>query len=365
MQNILFIVGDKLRYSKDFLDYLERQILKKITKLDATVFLKENNPNILVEFESYIKKAENIIIAASKTTFPLMAKMLSTHMQDQVVVKDNLLVPSKAKTVAPNSYLVEIKNKTVNVLRVDTDEVIPEILLEEQLKSQRAFVLDEDENGIRVLATPIAKACDIGLNVYKNQAGFVEITAEERKYGKIDSFFASISKLFSGKVIVADSLQEYIVDVFGASKYKLAIAESCTGGLTSYKITSVPGASQMLFGSVATYSNDAKTLWLGVEEDKIDEYGAVSEETVSGMLEGVLKVSGADFAIAISGIAGPDGGTKDKPVGTVYAGVRHKDGESKIFKKQFYGDRTLIQSASADFALKNLCEFLKYFPKTS
>ena len=130
MQNILFIVGDKLRYSKDFLDYLERQILKKITKLDATVFLKENNPNILVEFESYIKKAENIIIAASKTTFPLMAKMLSTHMQDQVVVKDNLLVPSKAKTVAPNSYLVEIKNKTVNVLRVDTDEAIPEIMLE-------------------------------------------------------------------------------------------------------------------------------------------------------------------------------------------------------------------------------------------
>jgi nicotinamide-nucleotide amidase len=164
---------------------------------------------------------------------------------------------------------------------------------------------------------------------------------------------------------VADSLQEYIVDVFGASKYKLAIAESCTGGLTSYKITSVPGASQMLFGSVATYSNDAKTLWLGVEEDKIDEYGAVSEETVSGMLEGVLKVSGADFAIAISGIAGPDGGTKDKPVGTVYAGVRHKDGESKIFKKQFYGDRTLIQSASADFALKNLCEFFKYFQKSS
>jgi nicotinamide-nucleotide amidase len=107
--------------------------------------------------------------------------------------------------------------------------------------------------------------------------------------------------------------------------FTLATAESCTGGTIAQMITSVPGSSEYYLGSVVAYANEIKETILGVRQESLLEYGAVSEEVVRQMAEGVRRVYGADYSIATSGIAGPDGGTPDKPVGTTWIAVASGD----------------------------------------
>lgn len=126
----------------------------------------------------------------------------------------------------------------------------------------------------------------------------------------------------------------------------LAIAESCTGGLVGHMITREPGASDFLLVDAVTYSNTAKTRFLGVDEEVIRGHGAVSTEVAAAMAEGVRHVSGADVALALTGIAGPTGGTAEKPVGTVYVAVSNAAGTT-VKHRVFPGDRHRIQTFAA------------------
>lgn len=103
----------------------------------------------------------------------------------------------------------------------------------------------------------------------------------------------------------------------------MSCAESCTGGNIAHRITLQPGSSNYFLGSVVSYANDIKTRVLGVPQKYIDKFGAVSREVVEAMAEGTAKLTRSDCAISTSGIAGPDGGTKSKPVGTVWIGVKY------------------------------------------
>jgi nicotinamide-nucleotide amidase len=126
----------------------------------------------------------------------------------------------------------------------------------------------------------------------------------------------------------------------------LAIAESCTGGLVGHMITREPGASDFLLVDAVTYSNNAKTRFLGVGEEVIRGHGAVSTEVAAAMAEGVRHVSGADVALALTGVAGPTGGTAEKPVGTVYIAVASESG-TDVKHRVFPGDRSRIQTIAA------------------
>jgi nicotinamide-nucleotide amidase len=119
-------------------------------------------------------------------------------------------------------------------------------------------------------------------------------------------------------------LAERVVEENKTAGRMIALAESCTGGLVSAAITEVPGSSAVLGSGYVTYSNDAKMKMLGVNEDILDAFGAVSVAVAWAMAQGALKKSGADIAVAISGVAGPDGGTEKKPVGTVVFAVAEK-----------------------------------------
>lgn len=145
-------------------------------------------------------------------------------------------------------------------------------------------------------------------------------------------------------------LESVVGGILAASGKTLAIAESCTGGLTGHLITNCPGSSAYFKAGFITYSNDAKTSILGVPEDHLLQHGAVSEAVAVDMVRGALKASGADFAVAVSGIAGPDGGTPEKPVGTVWFAVGSGT-EIKTRLKQWNGDREQIKLASACQAL--------------
>lgn len=120
-------------------------------------------------------------------------------------------------------------------------------------------------------------------------------------------------------------LAERVVAENKAAGRTIALAESCTGGLVSAAITEIPGSSAVLGSGYVTYSNEAKIKMLGVNEDILDTFGAVSVAVAWAMAQGALKKSGADIAVAISGVAGPDGGTEKKPVGTVVFAVAEKD----------------------------------------
>jgi len=142
---------------------------------------------------------------------------------------------------------------------------------------------------------------------------------------------------------------------------KITCAESCTGGLIASMITSQSGSSDIFDGSVVTYSNKIKKQELNVREKTLINFGAVSKEVVKEMLIGSLEKFDCDFSIAVSGIAGPNGGTKEKPVGTVVIGIMNKKGDSIVDIFGFEGSREEVQILSAKTGLK---EILKFVQKT-
>ena len=148
----------------------------------------------------------------------------------------------------------------------------------------------------------------------------------------------------------ADSLEGVIGKLLNKNNLTLATAESCTGGYLAHMITSVPGSSRYFKGSVIAYSNEVKIAQLGVSTEDLKQQGAVSEEVAKAMAKGVRKELNADIAIAITGIAGPDGGTVEKPVGTVW--IAYSDKHKTLAKKfNFSRDRTFIVHWSALAAL--------------
>lgn len=134
----------------------------------------------------------------------------------------------------------------------------------------------------------------------------------------------------------------------------LALAESCTGGLTAKRMTDVPGSSAYVLAGFVTYSNEAKTDLLSVPEKLIAEHGAVSEEVAKAMSDGARRKTGADCAVSITGIAGPDGGTEEKPVGTVWIACAVKGSETVARKLHFLGSREMIRERAAQAALNLL-----------
>ncbi len=141
-----------------------------------------------------------------------------------------------------------------------------------------------------------------------------------------------------------------IINTLKEKNQTITFAESCTGGRIASAFTAISGASSVLKGSVISYANEIKSQWLAVKEQTLIEHGAVSKECVEEMLKGILKMANADCAIAVSGIAGPTGGTDEKPVGTVYLGIQTKE-KTIIELHLFKGDRESVQEQAKDTAI--------------
>lgn len=160
-----------------------------------------------------------------------------------------------------------------------------------------------------------------------------------------------------------DTLESAIGEILKATGKTLSTAESCTGGMISSLVTSVPGSSEYFLGSVTSYANSVKENVLGVSPKIIEEYGAVSGECVSAMAEGVRRLTGSDYSVATSGIAGPGGGSDQKPVGTVWIGVSSHMG-TETFSLRFNSDRKRnierFSSSALHILLKKIKNELKH-----
>lgn len=141
-------------------------------------------------------------------------------------------------------------------------------------------------------------------------------------------------------------------------KMMLVTAESCTGGLIAKVVTDMPGASQMFDRGFVTYSNQAKMDLLGVYGATLDAYGAVSEQTAMAMADGALRQGTGQVSVAVTGIAGPDGGSDEKPVGLVYIAVAIKDKSTHVFKHIFQGDRDEIRCQTTTEALRHILDII-------
>lgn len=172
-------------------------------------------------------------------------------------------------------------------------------------------------------------------------------------------FFINLAKIT--EILLCNNFPEKLIGkILHERKKTLATTESCTGGLVSSLLTDVSGSSEYIFANFVTYSNEAKSKYLGVKEETLREFGAVSEQTAKEMAEGLLKVSECDYALATTGIAGPTGGSKEKPVGLMYIGLA-KENETKVIKINQSPDlyRRIMKAAFAKEALKQLYLFIK------
>lgn len=181
---------------------------------------------------------------------------------------------------------------------------------------------------------------------------FVELAAAKHR----------ITSLFPSNVFTSATgkIEEAVFDLMRENKKTLSLAESCTGGLMAHKITSLAGASDFFLGSLVTYSNDLKRKVLNVSAATLEKHGAVSAETVEEMLKGLFDVTGSDYGIAVSGIAGPSGGSKDKPVGTIWAAIGERGKKPEIGRVDFKGNRQTIIMVTSIRLLGALYRKLKY-----
>lgn len=152
-------------------------------------------------------------------------------------------------------------------------------------------------------------------------------------------------------------LHNVVANLLIEKKKTIAVSESCTGGMVSAQLINFAGISESLIEGAVTYSNDAKHRRLGVSLDTLEKYGAVSYQTAEEMAKGVALTSGADIGISTTGIAGPGGGSEEKPVGLVYFGIYY-NGEVKSFKKVFSGNREKIRKRATSYALNMARELL-------
>lgn len=191
----------------------------------------------------------------------------------------------------------------------------------------------------------------------------IYLTGKERG-GDLSAVKEKLEKKFSTHLFsyTSKSIEQAVHIALANKKKSLALAESCTGGSLAARLTAISGASNIFLGSVVSYSDHVKTSVLGVDSITLKECGAVSKEVAVQMVKGVLKVSGADYGLAVTGIAGPDGGSHKKPVGTVWGALGTKEGKVFVgrFQAKGVGSRESVIEYIGKFMLSALWRYLTH-----
>ena len=353
MEKIVLFVGRKFQANIPFQDYIKREVHLHIGEVDTFFYYAENDNSLFLHLEKLLNKEAQILIFSSKSATSVIGKLLCTITSDNQILKENMLIPSSTSIFEEDSYLMQYKKAHINVLMAQENHLLPQILIKNESRFAHIQLFDIDIETASALLNPLAQTYEVKLHFSNLVQDWVVLNIESKKYGHISQFISSASSLLNTKLIPASNMASYIIERLSHAGKKISLAESCTGGLIASYLTRQSGSSSIFDGSLITYSNLLKSNWLAVDNATLEKYGAVSEETVLEMSEGTLNVSDADYAIAVSGVAGPDGGTLQKPVGTVYISVRSKT-KVKVESLQLYGDRNYIQEQSALYAVKML-----------
>lgn len=265
-----------------------------------------------------------------------------------VLEKDNKQIvllpgpPSECRPMYENELVPYLKKQNPGLLY---SEMVKIVGLGESAVATR--INDLIEHSTNPTVAPYAKTGEVHLRVTAN-------AGNEQEAKKLTApVVARIREEFGNLIYTTDekeTLEQNVTHMLEEKGMTLATAESCTGGKIAARITDVPGASKVFKEGYITYANDAKVKLLGVREETIQQYGVVSEQVAAEMVEGVRMITGAQAGIAVTGIAGPDGGSEEKPIGLVYIGCSVED-KTKVKRFCFHGNRGLVRDAAVQQAL--------------
>jgi nicotinamide-nucleotide amidase len=314
------LLGKKLQFDEAILDHIKKRFaarnlpMPKNNEVQALVpegAIVLSNPNgtapglamKITPSEGRVIRVPNLNQVGDSQSSPLRKQwlvMLPGPPRELCPMFDNLVVPLLRREFPLDAPLV------CRTLRTSG---IAESLVQEKIASP--------------LGVFVAAGLEIG---YCARSGQVDVRLSARGASGekvVREAEAIVQKILGGQIYGFDdeTIEAIVVRLLTERKKTLALAESCTGGCLAHRLTNVPGASAVFLGGWVTYSNEAKQKFLGVRAETLSAHGAVSEAVAREMAEGARSQLGADFAIAITGIAGPGGGTKEKPVGTVFIGL--------------------------------------------
>lgn len=257
--------------------------------------------------------------------------------------------PLELKSMFTDSVMPKLQQKCGQVFYSETVKIVGPG--ESSVETQILDMLDTQDNPT---IAPYAKTGEVHLRVTARAKD--EKEAREKTAPVVEELY----RRFGNAVYTMDAdetLEMALTKLLMKKKYTMTTAESCTGGMIAARMVNAPGVSAVLKSGFITYANEAKEELLGVSHDTLEKYGAVSRETAEEMAEGAVKAAHTDAAVAVTGIAGPDGGTKEKPVGLVYIGVNVR-GNVEVREYHFSGSRQKIRESVTAAALTFLREKL-------
>ncbi len=258
-------------------------------------------------------------------------------------------VPSEMKEIMESSVLPVLRERAGGVVgrrRILRIAGMGESAVEELVAPVYAKWKDDP---VTILASPGEVQLHLSVTGQPREA-------EEKLAAMASDFRAILGDRIFGED--TDDLAQVVGRLLRESRRTVALAESCTGGMVSSLLTDVPGSSEYFLGSIVSYANSAKEALLAVDGETLSERGAVSEEAAVAMAAGARERFDADVAVSITGIAGPDGGSAEKPVGTVFFGLAGRDGRTATKKRLFVGDRGVVRRAASIQALEMLRRYL-------
>jgi len=317
--------------------------------LNLKLILDEKSKNII---DAYFKKINKKVIDSNykQAYFPEGSIILYNKNGTApgcIIEKDNQAIillpgpPSELKSMFEMSVIDYLKSKVDAVMNS---------------RYIKVFGLGEskvEESIINLINTQINPTIATYANIGETT---IRITSksdsEEKNIKELDILQEKIKNEIGSYIYSynGETFEEVVSKKLMEKNLTLSLAESCTGGMISSYLTDIPDISKVLLVSVVSYSNRAKINFLGVKKETIDQYGAVSEETAKEMAEGVKNISKSDIAVSITGIAGPGGGTQEKPVGLVYIYFIYKD-IRKCYKLNLIGDRNKIRFSTKQYVL--------------
>jgi nicotinamide-nucleotide amidase len=297
-------------------------------------------------------------------------KMAEVNKRQAFIIEGADILPNDRGT-APGqwiedseSYVILLPGPPHELKAMFTRQCLPRlarIVPQQVIQSLVLRVAGMPESDLDQLISPVYKKYENPATTILAAAGDIQIhlrarCATEAEAVKLLAEVAGPIELLLGDRIYSRngaSLEEVVGEMLRQHHATLSVAESCTGGLLGERITSVPGSSDYFIGGFITYTARMKVEWLGVPEQVITEWGAVSKESAEAMAQGARRRTGSTYALAITGLAGPDSGGEKAPVGTVYVGLADAGGCS-VVHRQFIGDRARIRFFAAQMALDML-----------
>lgn len=305
-----------------------------------------------------------------------IASDLRKKFGDYPTIRDQATVPSKAKILknklgtAPGfifqnkrSTLILLPGVPVEMRAMFEEEVIPLIqkhvsAIEKRVSRRLSFFKLPEASIDPDLRTLKERYPDVQFGIYPS-LGVINVIIHAYGNGalkNIEEISSHLKEQFSEYFFESETgkLEDALHHLFINKKLTLSVAESCTGGNVAERLTKIPGSSQYFQGAIVAYSNELKFSLLDVNPNTVKGHGAVSHETVKEMVIGLLKKTKSDFGIAVTGVAGPSGGTLEKPVGTVWFALKCFNDEPIVWKEFYHGNREMIIEFATNAVLSSL-----------